>query len=395
MTIQRGRNFLLSPGPTNIPERVLAAMQKQAVELGSPAFVDLCRSCLEDLKTVFKTKGDVFIYAANGHGVWEAALANVLAPGDIILVPETGMFSSGWAEMAESMQAQSEHIPGDWRHGIDAAQVEERLRADTQHKIKAILFIHTDTASGITSDIPAVRQAIDAAQHPALLMVDAVASLGASDFRMDEWGVDVAVGASQKALMSPPGIGFNAVSQRARDVASNGGSSRYYWDWGKRDGKQSYMWFCGTAPEHLMFALRESLDMIFEESLEVSFVRHQFLADGVRAAIRCWSEAGALQLNALIPEQQSNSVSTIRVAGDGNAEAVILTCRDRFNVSLGRGLGQLQGQAFRIGHMGDINAPFLLGALASVEATFKICNIPFNSGMNAAIEHLSQELPSA
>ncbi len=391
MNIQRGRNFLLSPGPTNIPERVLAAMQRQAVELGAPAFVELSRSCLDDLRTVFRTEGQVFIYAANGHGVWEAALANTLAPGDHILVPETGMFSTAWSEMAAAHKITIEHIPGDWRHGIDAAVVEERLRADKAHKIAAVLCIHTDTATGITSDIPAVRRAIDQAAHPALLMVDAVASLAATDYRMDDWGVDVTVGASQKALMSPPGLGFTAVSNSALEKSASGGALRYYWDWQKRMGEPSYMWFCGTAPEHLLFALRESIDMIFEEGLEAGFARHQALADSVRSAIYAWSESGALELNALWEEEQSNSVSTIRVAEKYAAEQVIQICRDRFNVSIGRGLGKLAGQAFRIGHMGDINAPLLLGGLASIEAALKICEVPFSSGMNAAITHLSSD----
>ena len=394
MDIQRGRNFLLSPGPTNIPERVLAAMQRQAVELGAPAFVELSRSCLEDLKAVFKTSGSVFAYAANGHGVWEAALANTLAPGDRILVPETGMFSTAWAEMAAALQINVEHIPGDWRHGVDAGQVEERLRADKSHQFKAVLLIHTDTATGLCSDVAAVRQALNQARHPALLMVDAVASLAASDFRMDDWGVDVAVGASQKALMSPPGLGFTVAGSRALEIAASGGAPRYYWDWQRRLSGPSYMWFCGTAPEHLLFALRESLDLIFEEGLEASFARHQYLADCVRAAIHAWSEAGALELNALWEEEQSNSVSTIRVAEGYDAEALIQTCRDRFNVSVGRGLGKLEGTAFRIGHMGDINAPLLLGGLASIESALQICNIPFSSGMPNAISHLSAEQPA-
>jgi len=395
MNIQRGRNFLLSPGPTNIPERVLAAMQRQAVELGAPAFVELSRSCLDDLKKVFRTEGEVFVYAANGHGAWEAALANTLAPGDHILVPETGMFSVAWSDMAAALNITIEHIPGDWRHGVDAAQVEDRLRADRTHKIKAILVIHTDTATGITSDVEAVRKSLDQAQHPALLMVDAVASLAATDFRMDDWGVDVAIGASQKALMSPPGLGFTAASSKALETAASGGAPRYYWDWHKRLSGPAYMWFCGTAPEHLLFALRESIDMIFEEGLEAGFARHQALADCVRSAIYTWSAAGALELNALREEEKSNSVSTIRVAQGYDADALIEICRDRFNVSVGSGLGKLAGAAFRIGHMGDINAPLLLGGLASVESALKICNIPFTSGMDAAITHLSVNLSDA
>ncbi len=391
MTIKRGRNLLLSPGPTNIPERVLRAMQRPAIELHSEELVGLARSCLEDLKPIFRTReGETFIYAANGHGAWEAALSNSLSPGDRILVFETGVFGEAWAGMGQSFGLVPEFISGDWRHGIDPQAVEDRLRADTAHAFKAILMVQTDTATGITSDVAAVRQAIDAAAHPALFMVDAVASLAATDLRMDDWKVDVAVGASQKALMSPPGLSFVAASPEALARADKATLPRHYWDWRRRLDEEAYMWFCGTAPEHLLFALRESIDMVQEEGLEAIFRRHARLAGAVRAGINVWAEAGAVELNALVPKEQSNSVSTIRVDERYNANAIRKTCEHALNTSLGGGLGRLSGKAFRIGHMGDINEPMLLGALGSIELALEMCGIPHGKGsVTAAIAALA------
>ena len=390
MTVKRGRNFLMAPGPTNIPERVLRAMQRPAVELSAPDFVAMCLGCLADLKPVFRTAGKIFIYAANGHGAWEAALSNTLSPGDRVLAFETGVFSEAWARMAESLGAEAEIVPGDWRRGIDADAVEAHLRADRAHRIKAVLAVQTDTATGITSDVPAVRRAMDAAAHPALLMVDAVASLAAVDFRMDDWGVDVAVAASQKALMSPPGLGLVAVNDKALARADEAKTPRLYWDWRKRLEEEPYTWFCGTAPEHLLFALREALDMVAEEGLEAIFARHRRIAGAVRAAVRVWSEAGALSLNAVRPAEQSNSVSTIRVDERWDAVGIRAVCHERLDVSLGGGLGKLKGKAFRIGHMGDINEPMVLGALAAIETALRLCAVPHGrGGVNAAIDSLA------
>ena len=391
MSIRRGRNFLLSPGPTNIPDRVLRAMQRPAIELHSEELVGLARSCLDDLKPIFRTcEGETFIFAANGHGAWESALSNSLSPGDRILVFETGIFGEAWAGMGKSLGLVPEFLTGDWRHGIDAQALEDRLRADKAHEFKAILMVQTDTATGITSDVAAVREAIDNAAHPALFLVDAVASLAATDFRMDDWKVDVAVGASQKALMSPPGLSFVAVSPKALEHADKATLPRHYWDWRRRLDEEAYMWFCGTAPEHLLFALRQAIDMIQEEGLENIFRRHQRLADAVRAGINVWAEGGAVELNALIPKEQSNSVSTIRVDERYGADPVRETCENRLNTSLGGGLGRLSGKAFRIGHMGDINEPMLLGALGSVELALEMCGVPYGKGsVTAAIATLA------
>ncbi len=390
MTPQRGRNFLLTPGPTNVPERVLQAMHRQAVDFSGRYFVDLARSCFEDLKPIFKTAGPVFIYTASGHGGWEAALANTLSPGDRVLVPETGNFSASWMRMAESLGVVADCLPSDWRHAIDPAAVEARLRADAGGEIKAVLVVHTDTATGITSDVPAVRAAIDRAGHPALLMVDTIASLTTTDFRMDEWQVDVAVAASQKGLMLPPGLSFTAASEKALQVGESTRMPRNYWDWRLRQGEEHYKWFCGTAPEHLIFGLREAIDMLAEEGLERTFARHRRLAEATRAAVAVWSEEGALAFNALVPAERSDAVTTILLRDGIDGAAFREACEARFNLSLGGGLGQLQGRAFRIGHMGDLNEPMLLGALASVESCLQSFGVAHGrGGILAAVDHLA------
>ena len=389
--VLRGRNFLMTPGPTNFPERVIRAMQRSAVDLGSPNFLAMCRSLMQDLAPMFKTTGSICVYASNGHGVWEAALVNVLSPGDRVLVQEAGHFTRNWSKMAERHGAIVERLPGDWRHTIDPNVLEERLRADTERAFKAVLTVQTDTATGISSDIPALRAAIDAAGHPALLMVDAIASLGTADFRMDEWGVDVAVAASQKALMTPPGLGFTAASERAMEASRHATMARDYWDWETRLAPESYRWFCGTAPEHLLFALREALDMIFEEGLDAMIARHRRLAQAVRAAVEVWSTGGDLEFNALVREQRADSVTTVLALPEDSARRILLTCRDRFNVSLGGGLGDLRGQAFRIGHMGDNNEPMILGALACIEAALIAEGFSFGEGgVQAAIQRLAR-----
>jgi len=392
MTVLRGRNFLQTPGPTNVPGRILNAMHRPAVEFSGPDFVELSRSCFEDLKPLFRTSDEMFIYAANGHGAWEAALVNTLSPGDRILVPHTGNFSAAWQRMAESHGLVAVEVPNDWQHAIEADAVEEVLRADQAHEIKAVLLVHTDTATSITADVPAVRRAIDAAGHPALLMVDTIASLLTVDFRMDDWGVDVAVGAGQKGLMMPPGLSFTAVSAKGLAAAGKARLPRAYWNWGDRLEKQNYRWFCGTAPEHLIFGLREAIDMVNEEGMEAVFARHARLAGAVHRAVEVWGQAGALSFNAAVPAQRATSVTTIRVADGIDIEALHVLLREKFNVALGYGLGTLQGRAFRIGHMGDLNEPMILGTLASVEAGLAACGIPHEPhGTSAAIAWLAEQ----
>ena len=388
----RGRNFQMTPGPSNIPDRVLAAMHRPTVDLVDTDFMALTESCYDDLAKVFRTEeGRVFLYASNGHGAWEAGLANLIGEGDLVLIPPTGMFSSAWGELARDLGAAVEEWAGDWRSAFDPGRIEERLRADSQHRIKAVLAVHTDTATSVTSDVAAVRRAIDACDHPALLMADVVASLGTVEFRMDEWGVDVAVAGAQKGLMAPPGLAFNAVSPRAIERSRGAGTRRGYWDWERRmDEEEFYMKFFGTPPEHLIWGLREALDMLLEEGLETAFARHRRLAAAVHAAVEVWGRAGAMELNAVDPAERATSVTSIRVAPGIDANRLRLLARDELDVSLGTGLGELDGRVFRIGHMGWVNEPMVLGALGAVEMAMQACGVPYRKGgVTAAIDSLA------
>jgi alanine-glyoxylate transaminase/serine-glyoxylate transaminase/serine-pyruvate transaminase len=387
--IKRGHKFLNTPGPTHVPDKVLSAMHRQTMDLSDPEFLAASMSCFEDLKRVFGTEGEIFLYAANGHGGWEAALVNTLQPGDTVLVPETGNFSNSWSNMTRQLGINVETIPGDWRRAIDPAKITERLKQDKTHEIKAVLLIQTETATGVTNDIPACRKAIDAAGHPALMMVDTIASLGTIPFRMDEWGVDVTMAASQKGLMMAPGLGLCAASEKAIKVHQAQSGNRAYWDWDTRMKAEHYRKFCGTAPQLMIFGLRAALDMIFEEGLETIFERHRVLGGATRAAIDHWSGAGAVELNCLDRDHVSDGVSTILVKDGYDADAIRTLCRDEMMVGLGGGLGALSGKAFRIGHMGDTNASMLYAALASVEATLSYMDVPHTpGGVTAAIEHV-------
>jgi len=390
MPTPTGRNFLHTPGPTNIPDRVLRAMSQPAVDFSTPEFIELMDSVFDDMKRVFCTESDVIMFASNGHGAWEAALVNTLSPGDRVLIHDTGHFSANWAEMAEAFGVEVERIPGDWRRGIDPDAVEAHLRGDTGHAIKAFLAVHTDTATGITSDLAALRRAIDNAGHPALFMVDTVAALATAEFRMDDWGIDVAVGGSQKGLMQPPGLAFNAVSAKALAASRTALLPSVYWDWSRRLEGPYYRRFCGTPPEHLLFALREGLDMIFEEGLGNAIARHKRLSEAVHRAIAVWARGNVLSLNAIEPSERSNSVTTILVANGYDIDLFRTTCRERFNVSIATGLGKTMGKAFRIGHMGHINEPMIVGALAGVEASLSVCGIPHEAGgVDAAVRFLA------
>ncbi len=391
MTFRAGWNFLMTPGPTNIPERVLRAMARPALEYAGPDFLELSVGVHEDLKEIFQTTAEVFIYAANGHGAWEAALSNTLSPGDTVLVPDTGQFSNSWSMMAESLGIKSQYMASDWRHGIDPEIVEQALRDDKDHKIKAVLMVHTDTATSITSDVPAVRKAIDAANHPALFMVDTIASLVTTPYRMDDWGVDVTIAACQKGLMVAPGISFTAANDKAREIGKSSTMPRNYWNWQTRRGAIHYSWYCGTGPVNSIFGIREAMDMIFEETLDGAQARHQRLAVAVRAAVAVWGSAGGFELNAKVEHQRANGVTTILIDEHINVADLHTLCRDRFNVSLGYGLGKLKGKSFRIGHMGHVNEPMVLGTLGSIEAAFTMLDIKHaKGGAQAAIESLAR-----
>ncbi len=392
MSVQRGWNFLQTPGPTNIPNRVLNAMHRPAIEFLGPDFMTFSNELFEALKAVFKTEGQPFIYAANGHGTWEAALANVLAPGDMVLVPETGRFALSWKYMAEMLKIECEVLPNDHRQAVNPADVAERLKKDTSHELKAVLLVHTDTSNGITSDISGVRAAMDEAGHPALLMVDTIASLMTTDYSMDEWGVDVTVSAGQKGLMQPPGLGLCAANQKALEICDNNKAMpRSYWDWRDRlDPEIFYKAYCGTAPEHLLFGLAAGIEMLVEEGFDSVFARHARLSRAVHAAIEKWGEAGALEICAVNPDERSNSVTAILIDEAYDPLEFRGICRDKFNMGLGNGMGKFQDYSFRIGHMGDLNEAMVFGILGAIEASLKLTGIPHvPGGVNAAIDVLT------
>jgi alanine-glyoxylate transaminase/serine-glyoxylate transaminase/serine-pyruvate transaminase len=393
MVVRAGREFLAIPGPTNMPDEVLRAMHRPALDIYSDQMVELTDSLLRDLSKLFATKGRSYIHIANGHGAWESALSNVLSRGDKVLVLESGRFAIGWGNAAAAMGAEVEVLKGDWRRSIRPAEVEARLRLDTGHQIKAILAVQVDTASGAFNDIEAIGKAIKAASHPALFMVDAVASLGCMPFEMDEWGIDVAMSGSQKGLMTPPGLGFVAANDRAREVHKTANLRTPYWDWSERDGPEHYRKYAGTAPVHLLFALRQAIDMLFDEQLENVFLRHRLLGEAVRRAVGVWSEGQVLGFNIAEPGERSDTVTTVMMSNGYDPTALHDYCKQKCGVVLGVGIGELAGQAFRIAHMGHINAPMILGTLGVVEVGLNALNIPHGKGgTEAAIQYLSESV---
>ncbi|MEX3007718.1 alanine--glyoxylate aminotransferase family protein [Hoeflea sp. TYP-13] len=365
MTLANGREFVLIPGPSILPDRVLNAMHRAAMDIYAGPMLGVTDDCQHGLKRIFGTDGDTYIYASNGHGTWEASLTNLFSKGEKILVLESGRFATGWGEMATMLGLDVEVLACDWHSAIDLDRLEERLRNDREQAISAILAVQVDTASGVVNDIGALRKATDAAGHGALLMIDAVASLATMPFDFDGWGVDVAVSGSQKGLMSPAGLGFVAVSARAKDKHRQAGLRTPYWDWTARDGKVHYQKYCGTPPEQLLFGLQEALKMIFEEGLPSVFRRHEAIADATRAAIAAWEAAGAT-FNIREPASRSNSVSVFCFEDD-LATRIIDYCKVNCGVTLGGGLGQLVDQTIRIGHMGHVNPPTILGCLGSID----------------------------
>ena len=391
MPIKRGRKFLNTPGPTHVPDRVMNAMHQPTLDLSDPHFLDISISCFQDTQKVLSTSGEVFLYTSNGHGAWEAALANVFSPGDKVLIPETGNFSNAWSDMAKALHLNVISIPGDWRRALDPTLLEEKLKEDKNYEIKGVLIIHTETATGVTNDLPSLRKALDSANHPALFLVDTVAAVGTVDYQMDNWGIDVTVTASQKGLMMPPGLGIVAANEKALKIHQKSQMPKLYWDWNTRLEAEHYRKFCGTAPQLMIFGMREALDMIFEEGLENIYERHRVLAGATHAAVGIWSQAGTMSLNAIEPKERSTAVTTILTEDGIDANMIRDVCRDEMMVGLGGGLGDLTGKAFRIGHMGDINAPMLFAALASVEATLNYLDVKFApGGVTAAIEHVAQ-----
>jgi len=393
MTVRAGREFLALPGPTTMPDEVLRAMHRPAIDIYSDQMLGMTDSLLRDLSKLFATAGRSYIYIANGHGAWEAVLSNVLSRGDKVLALESGRFAIGWGNAAAAMGAEVEVLKGDWRRAVRPAEVEARLRQDRNHSIKAILVAQVDTASGAVNDIEAIGKAIKAAGHPALYMVDAVASLGCMPFEMDAWGIDVAMSGSQKGLMSPPGLGFVAANDRAREVHKTANLRTPYWDWTEREGSEHYRKYAGTAPVHLLFALRQAIDMIFEEKLENVFIRHRLLAEAVRRAVGVWAEGQVLGFNIAEASERSDTVTTVVMSNGYDPVALHRYCKEKCGVVLGVGIGELHGQAFRIAHMGHVNAPMILGTIGVIEVALNALHIPHGKGgTEAAIEWLGESV---
>lgn len=388
-----GRRFLHSPGPTHLPDAVLAAMARQPMDLADPRVAATIEACEAGLKRLLQTTdGEVFFYAANGHGAWEVVIQNLLAPGTVALVPGTGHFSDGWAQQCEALGRAVQRTAWTEGRSIDPAAVAAALHADRERRIAAVFLVHTDTASGVTNDVAAVRAAMDASGHPALLVLDAVATLGAVPIAMDAERIDVLVGASQKGLMLPPGVGFVVVNAAAQAVAQANPTPRFYWDWSRRSGSMPYHRFCGTPPLNLMAGMEAGLQLLFEEGPEAVFARHRRLAAVVHAAVAAWSREGALDFFCTEPAARSVSVTAVRTAPGVDPDAIRRVAREQFDVSIAGGLGSLAGRAFRIGHLGDVNAPMLLGALAGVEAAMTVLGVPYGrDGVAAAVARLASD----
>ena len=393
MSVRNGREFLSIPGPTTVPDEVLAAMHRPAVDIYNGSDLEkVTDGLLLDLQRVIRTRGRTYIYPANGHGAWEAAATNVFSRGDKVLVLESGRFAVGWGEMAAMIGVEVEILNGKPRGGVDPSLVEERLREDVTQDIKAILVVQIDTASGVVNDIPAIRAAIDAAGHPALFMVDTIASLGIMPYEMDAWRVDLTVAAAQKGLMTPPGLSFIAAGERALDAHRSANLRTSYWDWTQREGPLHYQKYCGTPPEHLLFGLRKALDMLFAEGLENVFERHRLIAEAVRRAVDVWAEGRALSFNINEPSERSDSV-TLVLTEDFDPATLITYCREKCGVVLGIGIGDFSDRGFRIAHMGHINAPMILGTLSTIEIGLAALGISHGrGGVQAAIDWLSENV---
>jgi alanine-glyoxylate transaminase/serine-glyoxylate transaminase/serine-pyruvate transaminase len=386
-----GRRFLHSPGPTPLPDAVLHAMSQQPMDLGDARVDANIAACEDGLRCLLNSPAaDIFFFAANGHGAWESVVENVADQGATVLVAGTGHFSESWAEQTEALGRRVLRTP--WRQGwpIRADDIAQALRDDRAHTVKAVFAVHTDTASSLTSDIAAIRRAMDATGHPALLVVDVVASAGAAPFDMDALGVDVAMGASQKGLMCPPGVGWVAVKARALAAATANPAPRFYWDWVRRKHDLSYRKFCGTPPQNLMFGLQAALGLIFAEGLQAVHARHALLAGAVHAAVEGWASGGALGFFAQDAAARSVSVTTITVPPGTDVEALRTVARERFQVAMAGGLGPLAGRAFRIGHLGDCNPAMILGALGGVEAALRVQGMPLGDGVTRAVQHLAR-----
>jgi len=392
MAVSRGSHFFINPGPTNIPDRILRAMDRGAIDFNGAQFRAIAEECFAGLKRVFKTDETILAYAASGHGAWEAALVNLFSPGDKVLVVESGFFSLNWGLRGEAFGLEVETLANDWRTAADSAKLESRLREDREHAIKAVLVVHNETSTGVVNDIAALRRAIDAARHPALFLVDTISSLASMDFRMDEWGVDVVVAGSQKGLMLPTGMAFTGISARAIAATAEAKLPRVYWDWRRLLGGTSQSVWNGTAPVHFFYGLQEALRMLEEEGLDEVFARHYRLAEATRRAVRAWRQNDGPEIYAIDPGAQSDSITAVQLPEGYDADKTRQVCLDKFNVSLGGGLDRLRGRVLRIGHLGDLNEPMILGAIAAVEMALELTGVPHGrGGVQAAMDYLVLE----
>jgi alanine-glyoxylate transaminase / serine-glyoxylate transaminase / serine-pyruvate transaminase len=380
MAFRSGRHFLQIPGPTNVPDRILRAIDMPTMDHRGPEFSTLGKTVLSGLQAIFQTTGPVLIYPASGTGAWEAAIVNTLSPSDRVLMVETGHFASLWSAMATRLRLLVEIIPGDWRHGVDPVDVESRLLTDKQHTIRAVMVVHNETSTGLTSRIPEIRAAIDRAGHPALFMVDTISSLASMEYRHDAWGVDVTVAGSQKGLMLPPGLSFNAVSEKALAANKTAAMPRSYWDWQEMMANNASGFFPYTPATNMLYGLREALAMLQEEGLDNVFARHARHAAATRAAVRAWD----LDILCQDPREYSNSLTAVVMPDGHDADALRKTILDRYNMSLGTGLAQLKGRVFRIGHLGDFNDLALMGTLSGVEMGLHDAGVPHRQGGVAA-----------
>jgi alanine-glyoxylate transaminase / serine-glyoxylate transaminase / serine-pyruvate transaminase len=384
--IHTGRHFLQIPGPTNVPDRVLRAMAQPVIDHRGPEFAKLGTEALEGMRTIFQTSGPVVMYPSSGTGAWEAAIVNTLSQGDRVLMFETGQFSELWRQVTQRMGLNVEYVPGDWRRGARAADVEARLGADDRHAIKAVMVVHNETSSGVTSQLSEIRRAIDKVRHPALLMVDAISSLASIDYRHDEWKVDVTIAGSQKGLMVPPGLSFNAISEKALEANRSAKMARSYWDWQEMLKVNRSGFFPYTPATNLIFGLREALQMLHEEGLPNVFRRHQRHAEATRAAVRAWG----LQVVCAEPREYSNSMTAVFTPEGHDADRLRKIILENFDMSLGAGLGKLAGKVFRIGHLGSFNDLMLSGTLSGIEMGLRVAGVPHKAGgVTAALNALA------
>jgi alanine-glyoxylate transaminase/serine-glyoxylate transaminase/serine-pyruvate transaminase len=386
----RGRHFFANPGPTNIPDSVLRAMDRGSIDFNDPEFVPIYDAAFAGVKRVLRTDQHLFMYNASGHGAWEASLTNLLSPGDTIVVLESGYFSEEWANMARGHGLEVRLIAADWRRGVDIADLRKELAGDTANVIKAVCVVHNETATGMMLPLPDIRAAIDATGHPALFLVDTISSLGSLEFRMDDWKIDCVVGGSQKGLMLPTGMSFTGVSDKALAAHATANLHRFYFDWTMMLNRPQKS-FIGTIPVNIFYGLCESIRLLDEEGIDNVTARHTRLAEATRRAVKVWAANNGPTLFCLSPDRYSDSVTAVLMPEGFNGDALRKTVRERFNVSLGGGLGKLGGKIFRIGHLGDLNEPMLLGALSAIEMSMRIDNVPHGrGGVEAAMTFLAE-----